>query len=182
MPRSKAVRLLAAARAAIGAAAMLSTIPSSAATPPGIGHVPEGLWSLNRERSDAMLGKDAQTLWIIKDDGDALVFVIVQYGSDGSAGVMSWSGRYDGVARPVSGNGFLMSATSQRAGQFRIAGKTPDGGSFEESCALSAGGMRLVCDGQARKGTSVRSYVDDYDRRPAMDSAPVDHSSRKMRE
>src|SRR4051812_23284431 len=68
------------------------------------GHIPEGLWVLNRARSEQLQPAD-QTLWIIKDDGRQLAWVLVSTDDQKRIQINSWNGTFDGPSVPVMGSG-----------------------------------------------------------------------------
>lgn len=121
--------------------------------------VPEGLWVLNLKRSQALLGKAPQTLWVVKDDGEHFTFILVERPASGPV-IAAWNGRRDGVPRPVQGRDFQM-AVSSAGDAFRIDGTMPEG-RFSETCGVEQR-TRLVCRGTLTMGDKSSSYVDDYD-------------------
>jgi hypothetical protein len=146
--------------AAIGFTALAFAAAPAAASD---GIFPEGLFTLNLERSDAMFGKSNQVLWIIKDDGKTLVFALVEESVKGDTRILTWSGVYGGEAAPILGDNFTLKASSTGKGHLQWQGVAPDGGTFTENCVYAPANRSVRCDGELRSGENVRKYVDHYD-------------------
>jgi hypothetical protein len=123
----------------------------------------EGLWTLNAARSTLPVER-RQLMWIIASKDDAFVFAIAQSDAQGPIDVLNWSGRPDGVMRPVAGSALSMAVSAEAAG-LRIEGRDGMGGRFEEHCRLSDGGKRMRCEGARYNdaGGAEERYVEDYD-------------------
>ena len=89
--------------------AMTVTTAVNAATPAAPARtsiIREGLWVLNQARSKK-LTPGTQTLWIVKDDGDHMIWVSVERDPNNRVRVSSWDGRYDGQPVEVIGTGMI---------------------------------------------------------------------------
>lgn len=153
---------------AIPAAAVC--IPLMAAEPPlqgrrtaTGGHVPEGIWVLNEQRS-RKLQPVSQTLWIVKDDGKQLAWVSVETDRQHQVKINSWNGFYDGEAVVATGHGFKAKLTSTAPGTMRTYGEVPGVGPYEENCAVMAGGKRMVCNGFVTGADGKpQKWIEDFD-------------------
>lgn len=127
------------------------------------GHVPEGIWVLNEQRS-RKLQPVSQTLWIIKDDGKQLAWVSVETDRQRQVKINSWNGFYDGEAVVATGHGFKAKLTSTAPGTMRTYGEVPGVGPYEENCAVMAGGKRMICNGfvTGADGKPQR-WIEDFD-------------------
>lgn len=127
------------------------------------GHVPEGIWVLNEDRS-RKLKPVSQTLWIIKDDGKQLAWVSVETDRQHQVKINSWNGFYEGEAVAATGHGFKARLTSTAPGTMRTYGEVPGVGPYEENCAVMAGGKRMVCNGfvTGADGKPQR-WIEDFD-------------------
>lgn len=127
----------------------------------------EGLWVLNQARSQK-LDAGRQTLWIVKDDGDHVVWVSVERDPHGKVRISSWDGRYDGKPVAVTGTGMIAHLKSDAPGRLRNWGEIPGLGKYSEDCVISGGGKRLRCEGKVELADGVKTWVDDFDwRSPA---------------
>ena len=122
----------------------------------------EGIWVLNQARSKK-LKPGSQTLWIVKDDGDNIVWVSVQRDPQGKIGVNSWTGRYDGQPVEVMGTGMIAHLKLEGPGRMRNWGEIPNLGKYSEDCVVSHGGKRFRCEGRVELGKEVKTWVDDFD-------------------
>lgn len=122
----------------------------------------EGLWVLNQARSHK-LNPGSQTLWIVKDDGDHVVWVSVERDPQGMVRISSWDGRYDGKPVEVIGTGMIAHLTSDGPGRLHNWGEIPKLGNYSEDCVVSAAGRRMRCAGKVDLGGKIQTYVDDFD-------------------
>ena len=157
----------AAARAAMaGAIALLAaggaTLLAAPAKAPRASVLREGLWVLNQARSQK-LNPGSQTLWIVKDDGDHVVWVSVERDPHNMVKISSWDGRYDGQPVEVIGTGMIAHLQSDGPGRLRNWGEIPKLGKYSEDCVISGGGKRLRCEGKVDLGNGVKTWVDDFD-------------------
>lgn len=132
--------------------------------------IPEGLWVMNPARSQRLV-PGTHSLWIVKNDGRALIFASVETDAAGTVKLTSWDGVYDGGPTEVVGSGMMASITAPAAGEMLITGTIPDMGDFSERCVLSADGMRLVCTGKIATADGPITYCDDFDFHGAMPGA-----------
>ena len=133
-----------------------------AAAPARRGIVPEGFWVLNQARSHK-LNPGKQTLWIIKDDGDHVVWVSVERDARGMARISSWDGRYDNKPTEVKGTGMMTHLSSRAPGTLHNWGDIPGLGRYTEDCVILDGGKRMRCEGTIAAAAGPRRYVDDFD-------------------
>lgn len=129
----------------------------------GAGIVPTGFWVLNRERSRQLEPAD-QTLWIVKDDGNQLIWVSVSTHADRRVTLNTWDGRYDGSLTPVSNSGMKSRVTSRKPGTLHNEGDIAGVGTYSEDCVVMSQGRRFLCHGEVnspQSGTHV--WTDDFD-------------------
>lgn len=127
------------------------------------GNVPLGIWRQNPERS-APLEPGERTLWIIKDDGKHLIWVLVSTAPTGDVRLNAWTGAYDGEPSPVIGTPMLAQITSPEPGVIRSRGAIEGMGPFEEEARVVDGGKRLVAHGRVTTADgTVLSWTEDYD-------------------
>ena len=146
---------------------MAMTVPLAAnaaapAAPARTSIVREGLWVLNQARSQK-LTPGTQTLWIVKDNGDHMVWVSVERDPNNMVRVSSWDGRYDGQPVEVVGTGMIAHVKSDGPGRVHNWGEIPKLGKYSEDCVVSGGGKRLRCEGRVELANGVKTYVDDFD-------------------
>ncbi len=154
-----------AATAMAGIAVLLAASGAAAAPAPAPPPAPllrEGLWVLNEARSHK-LNPGSQTLWIVKDDGDHVVWVSVERDPHNMVRISSWDGRYDGKPVEVIGTGMIAHLTSDGPGRLHNWGEIPKLGNYSEDCVVSAGGKRMRCEGKVDLGAGIKTYVDDFD-------------------
>ena len=126
------------------------------------GNLPEGMWVLNRTRS-VQLEPANQTLWIIKDDGRQLTWVLVSTDEHGQVRINSWSGAYGGEPASVSGSPMKSQIVSHAPGTLHNFGEITGLGSYTEDCAVTRHGRGLVCHGEVTTPGGVRRWTDDFD-------------------
>lgn len=147
--------------ATAGIAALLAA-SSAAAAPASAPVLREGLWVLNQARSHK-LNPGSQTLWIVKDDGDHVVWVSVERDLDGKVRISSWDGRYDGQPVEVTGTGMIAHLKSDGPNRLHNWGEIPKLGKYSEECVVSEAGKRMRCEGRVDLGGTITTYVDDFD-------------------
>jgi hypothetical protein len=127
------------------------------------GNIPVGIWRLNRERSSQLAPAD-QILWIIKDDGAQLIWVMVSTEEQGNIRVHSWQGAYDGDPVRVEGSGIVSRISSSSPGTLQSRGTIEGMGSYSEDCTVMSEDRRFVCRGQVTSSDgAVHRWVDDFD-------------------
>ena len=122
----------------------------------------EGIWVLNQARSQK-LNPGSQTLWIVKDDGDHVVWVSVERDLHNMVRISSWDGRYDGQPVEVIGTGMIAHLKSDGPGRLHNWGEIPKLGKYSEDCVVSGDGGRMRCEGKVDLGGEVKTYIDDFD-------------------
>jgi hypothetical protein len=127
------------------------------------GNVPLGIWRQNPERS-APLEPGERILWIIKDDGKHLIWVVVLTTPQGEVRLNAWDGAYDAAPKPVFGTPMSAQITSPEAGVIRSRGSIEGMGPFSEEARVMDGGKRFVAHGQVTTADGrVLSWTEDYD-------------------
>jgi hypothetical protein len=126
------------------------------------GNIPEGMWHLNRARSVQLEPAD-QTLWVIKDDGKHLIWVLVSTDQQGEVRINSWSGAYGGEPAPVMGSPMRSQIVSRAPGTLHNSGEIAGLGSYSEDCEVMQRGRRFVCHGEVTTASGVRRWTDDFD-------------------
>lgn len=165
--RSRRAPARAALMAAIALAASGAALFAAPAAAPRAPVLREGLWVLNQARSHK-LNPGSQTLWIVKDDGDRVVWVSVERDLHDVVKISSWDGRYDGQPVEVTGTGMIAHLASDGPGRLHNWGEIPKLGKYSEDCVVSGGGERMRCEGKVEMGGETKTYIDDFDwRAPA---------------
>lgn len=132
------------------------------ANPDG-GNVPLGLWRLNTERS-APLEPGERILWIVRDDGKHLIWVVVSTTPTGEVRLNTWDGAYDAEPKLVIGTSMLAQITAPERGVIRTRGTIEGMGSFVEEARVMDGGRRFLTHGQLTTADDrVLSWTEDYD-------------------
>ncbi len=126
------------------------------------GNIPLGFWVLNRERS-TQLQPVNQTLWIVKDNGKFLVWVLVGTDESGMVRVNSWEGPYDGDPVPVNGTSMTTQITSPAPGMLHNFGQIKGVGPYSEDCQVMDSGKRFLCHGEVTTAGGVQQWTDDFD-------------------
>lgn len=124
--------------------------------------IPEGIWVMNPARSQRLI-PGTHTLWIVKNDGDEMIFASVETELSGAVKLTSWQGRYDGPPVEVIGSGMLAQVIAPAPGEMLITGDIPGMGAFSEHCVLIDEGPRLRCTGRIETADGTLEYVDDFD-------------------
>jgi hypothetical protein len=162
MIRMSVKKVLALCAVALGAAQAAPGLAAEAQPAALGGVVPTGLWVLNQQRS-VELQPGKQVLWIVKDNGKHLVWVLVVTDPNGMAKVMSFDGAYDGPASTVVGTGMETSLHSPSPGRLHNEGQLPGVGPYSEDCEVQSGGRRFVCNGSVQAPDGVKRWHDDFD-------------------
>jgi hypothetical protein len=127
------------------------------------GNIPLGMWKLNRQRSSQLEPVD-QVLWIVKDNGRFLIWVLVSTDAQGMVRVNTWDGPYDGEPARVVGTPMMSQISSGSPGTLQSRGTIEGVGPFTEDCTVTAGGRRFLCHGEVTSSDgTVRRWVDDFD-------------------
>ena len=126
------------------------------------GVLPEGIWVLDQEHSVELM-PGAQTLWVIKDDGDELIWVNVARSPSGDVRVTSYSGRYGGDPSPVQGSPMMSSIVSPGPGRIDNFGTIEGMGRYSENCELTDGGKRFICHGKVTTSDGEKQWVDNFE-------------------
>jgi hypothetical protein len=126
------------------------------------GNIPEGMWVLNRSHS-VQLEPANQKLWIIKDDGKRLIWVLVSTDRQGQVRINSWSGAYGGEPTPVMGSPMRSQIVSHAPGTLHNFGEIAGLGPYSEDCEVTHHGRRFVCHGEVTTANGVRRWTDDFD-------------------
>ena len=127
----------------------------------GRGIIPEGIWVLDEERSRKLV-PGSVTLWIIRDDGERLVWVVVETNHADEISIKSFDGRYGGEPAVVSGSGFVASLSSPGPRAIRVDGEIPDMGPFHEISTISEDGRQMRVNGEARAADGVKSWYEEF--------------------
>ncbi len=135
----------------------MANVPSAAAS-----NLREGIWKLNRARSAQLTPAD-QTLWVIRDDGKQLAWVIVSIDAQGHLAITSWNGMYGGKPAPVMGADMMSQISSSGPGRIQSRGEIQGLGPFSEECIVMDEGSRFVCHGEVQTREGARKWVDDFE-------------------
>ncbi|MCJ2180957.1 hypothetical protein [Novosphingobium album (ex Hu et al. 2023)] len=125
------------------------------------GVLPEGIWVLDQAQS-VELAPGAQTLWVIKDDGQTLIWVNVARSPSGEVRVTSYSGEYGGAPAPVQGGPMMSSIASPGPGRIHNWGTVEGLGDYSEDCALTEGGKRFICHGKVMTSDGEKTWTDNF--------------------
>tara|TARA_R110000803_G_scaffold56917_1_gene114411 strand:- start:19276 stop:19800 length:525 start_codon:yes stop_codon:yes gene_type:complete len=155
--------LLTYAAAAVLTACSHGGVGSSVVIPPVSGVVPEGIWVLDQVESKT-LEPVSHTLWIIKDDGEELVWVSVQTGEDGEHKITNWHGVYGGEPSTVSGSGFVASLRRTGEHSMETYGEIPQLGDYSEKCQVQPAGDVMICNGEVSGEQGTMSWLEKFDR------------------
>jgi len=134
------------------------------------GIIPEGLWILDEARSQ-MLVPASVTLWIIRDDGERLIWVVVETNASGEVAVKTFDGIYGGPPAVVQGSGFIVSLSSPAPRTTRVQGEIPNMGPFSETDVVSADGRQMRVDGEVHTPEGVKSWYEEFNWRGPMPPA-----------
>lgn len=125
------------------------------------GIIPTGMWVMDEARS-RKLTPAALTLWVIRDDGDQLVWVSVETDPAGKISIHAFDGRYDGPPTTVLGNGFVVSLTSPGPDQIEVKGDLPGMGPFREHSRISADRRQMIVNGEVRIGEDLTTWYEEF--------------------
>ena len=125
------------------------------------GVIPEGIWVLDEARS-RMLIPASVTLWIVRDDGERLVWVVAETDDAGEISIKSFDGQYGGEPSLVSGSGFLVSLSSPAPRTVRVDGEIPNMGPFHEVDTISEDGRQMRVNGQVQTADGVKSWYEEF--------------------
>lgn len=141
---------------------MIAAPTTAASLPPARGVMREGLWVMDEARSRKLVPA-ALTLWVVRDDGEQLVWVSVETDRQGKVSVHAFDGRYGGEPVAVQGNGFVVTLTSPAADTVRVQGEVPGMGPFEEVSVISLNGTRMIVNGRVQTETGEQSWYEEFD-------------------
>ena len=136
------------------------------------GIVPEGIWVLDQARSQKLV-PSSHTLWVVKDDGEELVWVSVETGEDGTDKITSWTGRYGGEPTTVTGSGFVAGLRALGPNTMETYGEIPDMGPFTERCEVDSSGTSMICNGQVETEDGVVTWLEVFDLHSPSPHLPV---------
>jgi hypothetical protein len=125
------------------------------------GIIPEGIWVLDEGRS-RKLTPGSVALLIIRDDGERLVWVVVETSPEGEISIKSFDGAYGGERAVVTGSGFIVSLSSPAPRTIRVDGEIPDMGPFGEISVISEDGRQMRVNGEVRIGDDVKSWYEEF--------------------
>jgi hypothetical protein len=125
------------------------------------GIVPEGVWILDEERS-RMLEPASVILWIIRDDGERLVWVVVETNAEGQISIKSFDGAYGGEPAVVTGSGFVVSLSSPAPRTVYVEGEILGMGPFHETDLISADGLQMRVNGEVQTADGVKSWYEEF--------------------
>jgi hypothetical protein len=125
------------------------------------GVIPEGIWILDEARS-RMLVPASVTLWIIRDDGERLIWVVVETSASGAVAVKTFDGAYDGPPAVVHGSGFIVSLSSPAPRTARVQGEIPNLGPFSETDIVSEDGRQMRVHGEVHTAGAVKSWYEEF--------------------
>lgn len=125
------------------------------------GIIPEGIWILDEARS-RKLTPGAVTLWIVRDDGERLIWVVVETSPAGEISVKTFDGAYGGPPAVVHGSGFVVSLSSPAPRTVRVDGEIPDMGPFHEVDVISEDGRQMRVDGEVLTGTGAMTWYEEF--------------------
>ncbi len=126
------------------------------------GIIPAGLWVMDEARSTKLVPA-ALTLWVVRDDGEQLVWVSVETNRDGGVSVNAFDGRYGGPPVTVQGNGFIVLLEALGERQIRVSGTVPGMGLFEEVSMISADGCKMIVHGKILTGENAPTWYEEFD-------------------
>lgn len=136
---------------------------ASARTTPSLpGIVPQGFWMLNPSRSHS-LNPGRQKLWVIKDDGQELVWVAVTTDNRHHVQIASYHGAYGGPPAPVVGTPMTTRLVARGASSLHNSGTITGMGDYSEDCTVFPNRKRFRCEGNVATRDGDKRYVDDFD-------------------
>ena len=126
------------------------------------GIIPAGIWVMDEKRSTKLVPA-ALTLWVVRDDGEQLVWVSVETEKDGTVKVNCFNGFYGGAPVAVLGNGFVVSLESPAPRQVRVSGTVPGMGAFEEVSEISPDGRTMIVNGKVLASENAPVWHEEFD-------------------
>lgn len=102
------------------------------------------------------------TLWIIRDDGERLVWVGVDTNQTGEISIKSFDGRYGGPPAVVSGSGFIVSLSSPAPRTVHVEGEIPGMGPFHETGIVSPDRLQMRVNGKVQASDEVKSWYEEF--------------------
>ena len=129
--------------------------------PMNSGIIPEGIWILDEARS-RKLTPGSVTLWIIRDDGQRLIWVVVETDEAGEISIKSFDGRYGGEPSVVRGSDFVVSLSSPAPRTARVDGEIPDMGPFSETDVVSEDRRQMRVDGTVETKDGPVSWHEEF--------------------
>lgn len=127
----------------------------------GRGIIPEGIWILDEARSRKLV-PGAVTLWIVHDDGERLIWVVVEKDGAGEISIKTFDGSYGGEPAIVHGSGFVVSLSSPGPRMARVDGEIPDMGPFSETDEVSEDGRQMRVNGEVQTAEGVKSWYEEF--------------------
>lgn len=125
------------------------------------GIVPEGVWLLDEARSRKLV-PGSVTLWIVRDDGERLIWVAVEKASAGEISIKTFDGVYDGEPATVQGSGFVVSLRSPAPRTVRVDGEIPGMGPFSETDVVSEDGRQMRVSGEVQTADGVKTWYEEF--------------------
>lgn len=125
------------------------------------GIIPEGIWVLDEARSRKLV-PGAVTLWIVRDDGERLIWVAVEENSDGEVSIKSFDGAYGGEPAIVHGSGFVVSLSAPAPRTVRVDGEIPDMGPFHEVDTVSEDGRQMRVNGEVHAADGAKRWYEEF--------------------
>jgi hypothetical protein len=126
------------------------------------GIIPEGIWVLDGARSRMLVPTASVTLWVIRDDGQQLVWVIVETSEAGEIAIKSFDGRYGGEPAVVHGSGFVVSLSAPAPRTVRVDGEIPEMGPFHELDVVSEDGRQMCVNGEVQTPGGAKSWYEEF--------------------
>lgn len=127
----------------------------------GRGIIPEGIWVLDEARS-RKLTPGSVTLWIVRDDGDRLIWVAAEKNGAGEISIKTFDGAYGGEPAIVHGSGFVVSLSSPSPRTARVDGEIPDMGPFSETDEVSEDGRQMRVNGEVQTADGVKTWYEQF--------------------
>src|SRR5438270_8262078 len=126
------------------------------------GIIPEGIWVLDAARSRMLVPAASIILWIVRDDGEQLVWVVVETSEAGEISIKNFDGRYGGEPAVVHGSGFVVSLSSPAPRTVRVDGEIPDMGPFHEIDSISEDGTQMRVNGEVQTADGAKSWYEEF--------------------
>jgi len=126
------------------------------------GIIPEGVWILDEAHSRKLVPASV-TLWIIRDDGERLIWVGVETSYAGEISINTFDGVYGGEPAIVHGCEFSVSLSSPAPRTVRVEGDIPNMGPFSETTVISPDRCRMRVDGQVLVGDQAKQWYEEFE-------------------